>query len=314
MASMRIALCADGGPAGLGHLGRCAALGQAFKALGHPAVFVDAPAPCRPWLSALGFQTAPLGRTHFDVIIGDSYRFTPAHLARLRRQARTLLLIDDLGTMKAACDFILNANLDAAALRYAAPPAAGRLLGPKFLPLRSEYWRAPRPRRASPVMRRLLISLGAAGASELAARAARAAAKALPRAQITAIIGPFDAMPAPVEGVRFLRGVKSLKPLLESSDAAVLAGGQTIYEAAFTGTPMILFTRAANQSSQAASMISSGAALGLGSAPTAFERRLGPALRALTARRRALMSRSGSGLVDGRGARRVAALLTGGRK
>ncbi|MBI4061535.1 MAG: hypothetical protein HY403_08905 [Elusimicrobia bacterium] len=307
---MRIALHADGGAkAGLGHLGRCGALAQAFAKRGHSTVFVDVPAECRPWLKERGFKTTALGRKRYDVIVADSYRLTADDLARLRRQASRLLVLDDLGTTTAPCDFILNGNLYAGALRYAAEPGASLLLGPRFAPMRREYWRAPKPRRISPRLRRLLITTGGAVSAALIERLIAAAKSALPDLTVTAVIGPFEKKPAAQAGVRYAHSPAALRPLLEACDAVVVAGGQTVYEAVFTGAPMLVLLRSADQNDNVASLVAQGAALSIGAVSEDFEGNLKRTLKALSPARRAALSARGAGLVDGRGALRVADIL-----
>jgi UDP-2,4-diacetamido-2,4,6-trideoxy-beta-L-altropyranose hydrolase len=306
---MRVALCADGGSAGLGHLGRCAALGQALKELGHSVVFADVPRKNRAWLAALGFRSVPLG-ARYDVIVGDSYRFSPSKLRRLRARSAVLMLMDDDGSVKAPCDIVFNGNLGAEKLRFSAPASAKRLLGPKYALMRSAYWRPAKKKRIAPSIRRLLVTMGGLkDADDLmhVNNVVHEVQSAQPGTRVTALMGDFPSLPYPRPGVRFLRGVRPLRPLFEAHDAAVVAGGQTIYEAAFTGTPMLIWMKSRNQAPQSAAMIRAGAAA------DGSWRNLARALRSLTPARRAKMSRAGMKLVDGQGARRVAAFLTGGR-
>lgn len=307
---MRIGLHADGGArAGLGHLGRCAALAQAFQAQGHSPVFVDAPAECLPWLKARGLKAAALGSGRYEVLVADSYRLDASYLKRLRRQARTLVLVDDLGDTKAPCDFLLNSNLYAKTLRYRSK--AELLLGPEFVPMRKEYWKSAKIRRLSPTLKRLLITTGGSASTALAQRLIAAAGAILPDLDITAVIGPFAHAPASRGRVRYVRSPASLRPLLEACDAAVLAGGQTVYEAAFTAAPMLLFQLGADQNGNAKSLVEARAAIALGKADENIEERLLIELRRLSASRRAALSKRCASLVDGQGALRVAALLTG---
>lgn len=309
---MRIALHADGGArAGLGHLGRCVALAQAFAAQGQAPIFVDAPLECRAWLEERGFKAAALGAKSYDILMADSYRLTPGYLRRLRKQARRLLLLDDHGSSAAPCDFVLNGNLYARALTYAAPAGAGLLLGPKFAPMRRDYWSAPKPRRTGPRLRRLLITTGGSASNGLTERLVSAAQAALPGLEITAVVGPFEPAPAARPGVRYARSPKSLRPLLEACDAVLLAGGQTVYEAAFTEAPMLVLRRGADQDENVSSLVARGAALAVGRASGRFEDSFTRALKGLSHARRAALSARCAGLVDGRGALRVAALLAG---
>ncbi|HAM34790.1 MAG TPA: hypothetical protein DEB40_00910 [Elusimicrobia bacterium] len=301
---------------GLGHLGRSAALAQAFRELGARPVFVDVPASCRFWVRSLGFDLAALSSRRWDILAADSYRFSPQDWQRLRRQSRNLLAFDDLGTCRAPADWILNGHVYARGLRFSAGPAAGLLLGPKFLPLRQEYWSPSLRRRISPRIRRLLITLGGGICEALTETVIKAAQQALPQAEIHVAIGMLAPKPASVAATAVVwhRGLMSLRPLLESCDAAVTAGGQTIYELAFTGTPAAVVERGPDQKGNVLGMAEAGTVLLAGKAAApGLAVHLRAALRRIDRdpALRARMSESGRGLIDGHGALRVARLVLG---
>lgn len=294
---MRVALLADGGPGvGLGHLGRSTALAQALRAAGERPVFVGAPPSCRAWLAAKGFRTETLGRGKYDLLVADSYRLSPADLKRLRRQARILAVFDDFGTDAAdaaPCDQVID----------------GR--NPRYLPLRREYWRTRRTRRTPRRVRRVLVTLGGLDAGGRATVLARAAAAALPRARVELVVSPLGRVPAGLRGVTFKRNPASLRPLLERADLLVSGGGQTLYEAAFAGTPALAFELGKDQRGNLDVLSKAGACLRLGRLDAAAPARLKRALQALDAApaRRARMSAAGRRFVDGLGAKRLARLL-----
>ena len=310
---MRIGLHADGGRSvGLGHLGRCAALAQAFRSLGAEPVFLDAPAECRPWLAAKGFRSQASGSTRRDVIVADSYRLTPARLRKLRGLATTFVVVDDFGAHAGPCDWILNGHLYAAGLRFKAKGGPGLLLGPKFLPLRREYWTGPRPRKTASRVKNLLLTLGGMRDGGRLDEAIAAARAALPGARLHAVVSPLADAPK-ARGVILHRAPASLRPLLETCDAVVCAGGQTLYEAAFAGAPSVGVELGPDQAANLESMEAAGAAIRLGKPGSGWTSRLARTLRALDRdpARRARMSASGQAAVDGRGALRVARVLLG---
>ncbi len=313
---MRIAFCADGGAAaGLGHLGRCSALAQAFIALGHDVVFLDVSRECRSWLKRKGLRTEATGTRRRDLIVADSYRLSPAKYAALNRLAGTFVVIDDFGTYAGPCDWVLNGHPYARDLSFRAPRAASLLLGPKFLPLRAEYRTRGRARATRPRIRRVLVTLGGGknGALDAAVAAIRSV---LPKADIHAVVGPFSRPPAAGGRLTLHLSPESLRPLLEAADVVVCAGGQTLYEAAFTGTPALALELGPDQRGNLASLGEEGVILRLGKADRAFPARLAKALRALDAapERRARMTAAGRAMIDGRGAARVAAALAAAKR
>lgn len=314
---MRIGLHADGGlGVGLGHLGRCAALAHAFRKLGGEPVLLDLAPQCRPWARAQGLAWTDASASHWDLVVGDSYRLTASGWARLRRRGRRLLVIDDFGTFSRPCDWVLNGHVYASRPLPRAPLGASLLLGPAFLPLRKEYWKPARPRRASGRIKRVLVTMGGGAGAPAAAQAAAIAAKALPHAEIQAITGPFAAS-AGRTGARVIwhRELPSLRAALETSDVVICNGGQTMYEAAFAGTPALAARLARNQEGNLRGLAAAGCAIALGgpSLPR-FAKMLTAALRRLDrspALRRS-MGAAGQALIDGRGALRVARTIMAG--
>ena len=290
------------------------ALAQAFASRGARVRFVDLPRECRGWVAERGFQTAPLRDRHWDLLIADSYRFTAADWRRMRECSASLLAIDDFGHVSARCDWVLSSNAYSPRLRFAAPRKAGRLIGTKYHPLRREYWR-PFPRRAVPVrVLKVLIALGGSDRGELPARLAKALREALPAAKIVVLLGPFSGTPDLPRGARAVRSPKSLRPLLSNCDLAVIAAGQTLYEAACAGVPTVALELSPDQSQNSRSMHRAGAALRVsGRTSAALASAVAAAARRLDgdpSRRRAMV-RAGRSLVDGRGAPRVAQAVYG---
>lgn len=313
---MRIAIKADGGrAAGFGHLGRCLALAQAFRARGADAVFVDVPAECRSWVRRRGFKTKRLSAARWDILVGDSYTFTPAQVLEMRRSSEVFVFIDDHGDFRGPCDWILNPMIGAHRRAFQAPPDASLMLGPRFQLLRREYWRPTRPRHFPPRIRRCLVSVGGGEADGTARRVAAAAAAALPQAEVHLILGVLGnrrSETALLPNIRAHQDLPSLRPLLSSCDAAVLAGGQTLCEAVCAGTPSVAFSRARNQSIHISGLTECAgiAYAGSGAGPAVLAR-IRTALRRMDRdpglRRR--MSEAGRRTFDGRGAVRAAATL-----
>lgn len=306
---MRIAIVADGGPSvGLGHLSRCLALAQALREHGARAVFLTSDPDCRAWVRRQGFASAPWKDEAWDAMISDSYRLSAADLARLRRQAGVWLALDDLGRPPKGADLVLNGSAGASTLGY--PRSRRFLLGPRYSPLRREYWR-PARKRVKARIENLLITSGGGDVPE-ASLLARVRS-ILPEAILHVVVGPFAK--AALRDATLHRAPATLKPLMELCDAAVSAGGHTLYELAALGTPTVGVILAGNQAPNVRALarkgllLSAGSALrrGLGERVAAALAKLEPA----SARRR--MSAAQRRLVDGQGARRVAARLIAGR-
>lgn len=305
---MRIALRADGGPSvGLGHLGRCAALAQAFRARGARPVFIEVPSSCASWVRARGFPVGRLSAGPWDLLVADSYRFTSRDWTAMRRATRALVAVEDRSRRPALADWVLNGHAYA---RDSRPGERGRLTGSRFMPLRREYWSGARRRPARAEVRDFIVTLGGGDGWGVAARAAALASEYFPAATIHLVIGPLAAAPrrTPTR-VKVHRGLTSLKKLLERCDAGLCAGGQTLYEFAATGTPAVSVELGPDQRPNIRAVVAAGAALRVGRPGPGWTTRLKRALAALTPARRRAMAAAGRRLVDGRGALRAARAL-----
>jgi len=296
---MKIAIVADGGKGvGLGHLSRCLAIAQALRKRGQRAVFLTSDPGCRAWVRRQGFASAPWRDGKWDVMISDSYRLRASDLARLRAQAGLWLALDDLGRPPKGADLVLNASAGAAAMGY--PRSKRFLLGPRWSLLRREYW-TRRTKRLKARVENLLITVGGSGAPS--ARLLARARAALPGAILHVVVGPFAK--ANLRGATVHHAPPSLEPLMRLCDAAISGGGQTLYELAARGVPAVGVILARNQKPNVSALAAKGCLLS-GEPGAALMRLASPA-----ARRK--MSSAQRRLVDGQGARRIAARLIAGR-
>jgi hypothetical protein len=194
------------------------------------------------------------------------------------------------------------------------PGAAGIVIGPQYGPghddpglefacLRRPFWDVP-PRALRDSPKRALVTTGGGDLGGLASRIATHLGERLPQIEIELVWGPgFSGEPP--QGVAVLeRPASLLEPLLRA-DAVVCTGGQTMLEAAATGTPAVVLEGAPNQRPQIARLAAREAILLVveEEVPAALEALLGSA-----SRRRELSSR-GQEAVDGRGALRIAGEL-----
>lgn len=294
-----VLVAADGSlAAGLGHLGRSTGLAAALRRLGlEVATFaLGAPAESKldgvRWCPVPGFEKL---RLHgLGAVVVDSYRH---RLAPLPAENPPLVLFhDDGGTPPPDAALVVAVGTD--------PELAGPrgLYGLRYACLRAAFWDA-RPRRHEGSVRRVLVTIGGSDAlSLLGVELARAAAEALPRAEVSLVRGASVSMKAPA-GVKPLTGLTSLYAPLFGADVVVTAGGQTLLEAAALGTPTVAVVAANNQVPQAQRLAGLGA-VRLLEDPA---RDLAPTLAALEDPSvRGELARRAQAAVDGRGALRVA--------
>ncbi len=323
----------DADPAiGLGHLRRSLSLAQALQRREIPVRFATFEHPASlQMIRDAGFEADPLfgvpawsdqelrwtlesaRRAGASGLLVDSEEVGSDYLAGLGRAGFLTAVRDDLGTRSLPVDLVINGNADAERLPYSRRPETRTLLGPSFAVLSPDFWEQPiRGAAAKEDLNLLLLAGGADFAGFLPDLARRLGG--LEGFQLTVVAGPFLRNQEEVEGLcrslprpaRFLQNPSSLCSIMREADLAVSAAGQTLYDLARAGCPALAFEAAPNQAGQLRVMEEQGCAVRIesrGGFPGLEEDLL---RLARDPARREEMARRGQGLVDGRGAARVA--------
>lgn len=203
-----------------------------------------------------------------DYLLVDSYFVTENYLKKMR-QAANVAYIDDIDRFIYPCDLLINYNIYADSLHYAERYAAAGLktrfaLGLSYMPLAAEY------RNLQPAAHegfRVLITTGATDSPDilghLLAEAVRQGVNET--CELVCILGRYNHHAgeltrryAGVKNIRLLEPQKTLAGLITTCDAAVTAGGTTVYELCAGGLPCVMLTLADNQSRAAAEFAREG--------------------------------------------------------
>lgn len=323
---------------GTGHVMRCLALAQAWRASGGRAIFLTArnlPA-LKNRIRKEGFRVvsmavAPGGSADAKLTAGhakkhgaqwvavDGYHFHSTFRKVLRNNGCLLLWIDDLGTSgEGFADMVVNQNLHAKKSLYPkCSPRTRLLLGPSFALLRKEFVQAgSRTHKAGP-RPRLLISGGGTDPHNMTKTALEALSHVSnPSFEIEVILGPGYKkektlknllVSTGIHRVHVRRNPSHMARLMARADLAVVSAGSTCWEISRLGLPALLVEQADNQVRIARSLHRAGVAWNLGPAAGLREKSLQRRLQWLAdspdVRRR--MSSRGRLLIDGRGATRV---------
>lgn len=336
---MRAVIRADAGPQiGLGHVMRCLALAQAWRAEGGEVSFLtatDLPV-LRPRLEVEGdlqiLQASPPGgfadaqETALVVqeigarwVVLDGYHFTAGFQRLIKDGGSRLIVIDDYGhAAPYRADFILNQNMHAHERLYGDREDYTRLLlGCRYALLRREYWSWQGWRREIfETSSKILVTLGGADPNRVTLKVLEALKQVkADDLEITVIVGGVNSwchhLSNRVEkypfSLRILKNVDDMPRLLTWADLAITAGGSTCWEMAFMGLPGLVISCADNQRPVAENLQSGGVALNLGWHEHLAVRQITQAVDRLLAEpeTRRQLSRRGQKLVDGEGAARV---------
>jgi spore coat polysaccharide biosynthesis predicted glycosyltransferase SpsG len=328
-----IALRADGGSRrGFGHVRRVVTLAEAIAARGDRACVivnreVAQSTPTAPGIAisvvddgeieTLAGTVAHLATCRADVLVVDSYDVSPDTLRGVPIPVAMILDAPPPVLLPAA----ILVNAAAADTNHAWPVAADTqlLLGTRYALLRQEFMETRRSATRNAVTR-VLVTTGGSDVDGWIVRLTTIATTALPKATIDVVVGPCFSSSAlnALSDLAASRGVvlhlqpRDMCNLMLAADVALTGGGQTLFELAATGTPVVTVRLADNQRDNITSLSSAGALVHAGDAgDTTIDQRLAHMLEALAhdPTRRERMSRAGQVAVDGRGAMRVAQSL-----
>ena len=321
---------------GTGHLMRCLALAQGWKAHGGQATFITV---CesdglRQRLLDEGFQVSTIERsyphpgdwaitsqalaTHSGAWLAlDGYHFSPAYQRQITEAGHRLLVIDDTAHLdRYFADVVLNQNINARRLRYACEPYTRLLLGTRYVLLRSEFlawrgWRREIPTAACKV----LVTLGGSDPENQTLKVVRALqqmdVEGLDAVIVVGASNPHFGELAAVRdspfAVRLVRNADNMPELMAWADVAISAGGSTCWELAFMGLPAVILTLAENQRGIATGLDEAGVTVSLGWYTEVSSLQVASTLMRLFQDRslRRQMSQRGREVVDGLGTERV---------
>lgn len=324
---------------GTGHIMRCLSIASAVRELGHSCMFITADENMTALLESRGFPFICLHSTWNDleqeigqmeellrqieahVLLVDSYYATADYLRRLQ-QLTHVAYIDDLDAFTCPCPTIINYNIYGTQWNYAERyPHHTLLLGPRYVPLRKEFFYIGR-RNVEKTVSHVLISTGGSDPANIAGRVACTALQAGKFTGITfhIVAGCFNQHLAMLQDleqaspyVKIHRNVQSISELMLTCDLAISAAGSTLYELCACGTPTVTYVLADNQLSGAKAFGAEGIMLHAGDArvDACFIDSVLDKLSILVQdeRLRAAMSERMQNLVDGNGANRLAQAL-----
>jgi len=326
---------------GTGHLMRCLALAQSWRANGGEATFVTncESVALRERLKIEGFVVVEIENPYTREAdwlrareisqnfsqawcVVDGYHFDAKFHGLIRASGGRVLVVDDTAHLPFYdADTILNQNINAAELQYNCPPDTRLMLGTKYALLRSEFFAWQDWKRETPeVARKFLITMGGGDFHNQTLKVIRALGNLkIENLKARTVLGAnYSHLPelervvgeSPVH-IELIKSAENMGELMKWADVAVSAAGSTCWELAFMQVPSVLIVTAENQISLAAGLSKAAFALNLGWFEQVSQSALTVSLSAVSfdRQRRQKMSETGREIVDGRGAARTVKAL-----
>ncbi|MDT3314018.1 UDP-2,4-diacetamido-2,4,6-trideoxy-beta-L-altropyranose hydrolase [Pseudomonas sp. rhizo66] len=273
-----------------------------------------------PWqadIEALGLLLE--GEAEYDWIIVDHYGLDHHWQSAARRWARRIAAVDDLATRHYRVDLLLNQNLSGLSENYAPllPEGCRTLLGPRYAMLREEFNGPAIAIKAT--AHRVLVNFGGFDAAMQTHHAMLALAD-FTELQVDFVAGADNPAWAQMQALAETRPhwrlhsfVSDFHQRMTEADLFIGAGGGTSWERAAMGLPTICIAVSNNQQANGEVMAAAGAHVFMGAREQVSVEQLRDAIGFVAGNyylRQSLAERSRQ-LVDGRGALRVAAALSG---
>lgn len=322
----------------MGHIMRCMALADRFRAHGYGVRFLCRDLPGAPhqlieqarfplhrlpeagdWEGDANHCLTLLAALPADILVVDVYALDARWESMILPQVKCLAVIDDLANREHVCDVLIDQNL------HREPPKRYQnlvaestmlLLGPSFALLREEFAnaRATLAPRTGSVQRIVVFYTGGDDQGETL-KALKALAAWRDDIEVDAVVGAMHPQQDRVaafcaqHGWRFHCQIDYMARLLAAADLAVGAGGSSSWERCALGVPALVCILADNQSELTDMLVAYGAVRSLGWASRLSSEDYRVALESLDAATLARMSQQAWALVDGMGAARVCAAL-----
>ena len=336
-----------GAQIGTGHVMRCLALAQVWRANGAQAIFLMATeiggleerlksegmevvhVSVPPGSADDAKQTAVWARQkRASWIVVDGYHFSASYQRKLKDAGFKLLVIDDYGhAERYYADIVLDQNLhDHEYIYNNVQPYTRVLLGTKYALLRGEFSKWREWRRETPkVARKVLVTLGGGDHHNVTLKVIHALQQLeIPDLEAKILIGALNphletlrrAVDHSTCSLQLLTGITEMPAQMAWADVGISSGGITCWELLFMGLPSLILILADNQRLIAERLETVGVAVNLGLSELLSPVEIAHSLTQLSQAmdNRAAMARRGRELVDGEGVDQVVRELLNSRE
>ncbi len=288
---------------GTGHIMRCIALAQAWKKRGGSVTFIShCPnhkisdriesegfdlvrikeiCPCihdiEDTLKVLQNQSSDADGNatgRYNWVILDGYHFSPDYQKNIMAAGFKLLVIDDYNHLDHYnADILLNQNMGSNHYSYSCSPDTIKLLGTKYVLLRSEFLLPQSIKKIVPAKaKNILVTMGGADPDNVTLKIIQAINKIdNPDLKFNIIVGPTNpninclskASQNQFSNINLIDNA-DMQAMMAWAHLCVTAGGSSCWELCFMQVPFIIIVIAENQAELTAGLEQAGAAVSLG--------------------------------------------------
>jgi UDP-2,4-diacetamido-2,4,6-trideoxy-beta-L-altropyranose hydrolase len=261
---MRVAIITEGfHNTGYGHITRCLSIYQAFEERNiFPKLFINGDDKCKAFLGNTRFEIInwlenqdELLKTIFgsDIVVIDSYLAPQNLYEKIVPIVSIPVFIDDNIRLDYPTGVVVNSSINAEQMPYKVKGGTTYLLGPKYIPLRKDFWQT-KEKAIKPDIQTILFTFGGQDLRNLTPRLLKLFTRNYPEIKKVVVVGSgFENIEKINEAkddltkIYYSPSAAEMFKLMLDSDIAISAAGQTIYELALSGVPTIAIAVAENQ-------------------------------------------------------------------
>lgn len=324
---------------GTGHVMRCLSIAEQLRKYGAEVTFVTADDAVKSLIETKGFTIHILysvwnnmeseiadfckliTSNQVDCVLVDSYYVTKKYLHELKIRVDTYYL-DDLNKMIYPVNTLINYNVYAEDIGYKSSDYDLLLLGPRYAPLREEFEGVPLRRFKG--VQKILITSGGTDEYNIVGNILNTMIQRADFSHIEfyCVLGKFNRNVdelnkcfEDVLNIHFFNNISNISDYMKECDIAITAGGTTCYELCACGLPSIMYTLADNQFGVADSFSQKGIIPWVGDIRQNMRKCIDNIIEEINVlydekcweqRSRAMQE-----LIDGQGAKRLAARILG---
>lgn len=324
MKKCKVTIFTEGsGETGFGHLARCSALWNAFDNIGiQPHFIVNGDEAVKDFLKGMDctlihwLSLTPEIKSiilQSDIVVVDSYLAEIGFYQFISDHVSVPLFFDDDRRLSYPRGIVLNAAVKASSLNYPAQDSLIYLLDTSYLALRKEFC-GPISKLTRDHIESVLITFGGDDSRDLTSKVLQELNHCFPKLIKNVVIGKGFPFARNIERAKdsctvlhYFPCAKKMKQLMSESDIAIASGGQTLYELAAVGVPVITIQVSRNQDQNIAGWSEIGFIehAGWWEDPDVYKKAVGKIQSLSDKALREFKVSLGSRYVDGRGASRV---------